>query len=266
MDVIASKKLKYLIEVIRLLIYPNFLIGESEIFKFMALIDLYCDIMDINYETLANNYIKGIITYYSNISNAFFKYDLNTLTKYIIPECDMQYEENISDVLRDYFTSSHYVLKQTMENILFPPNNDIRKVTEIIAGKKIFPLNLNAVIELAPWDFICKYYEKLFSNHHFIKELSSETIIITNPFNDVKCVIPKNLFETYCKFNTLTKDFKYLNSFIIPILFNQSSSDFFVKCIIEGKVLPFDGITHQDFFEFKNLISYLDINLNNFHS
>lgn len=46
--------------------------------------------------------------------------------------------------------------------------------------------------------------------------------------NDQKCLIPDNLFRTYCRFDDLTYDISHgSNLFVIPIIFNQKASDFF---------------------------------------
>ena len=254
---------KSLICAIRLLLLPNFLINKFELFKFIAMSPIY-NRFRIQDEIFKDNYKEGFIMY-GNV-----KYDLNLLIKYRKEDHNDEkqiYTTRFEDVINNYIqelTSNNYEFLLSMERMIFPMNDYVCKNIEVLAGKKLFPLNLNKILEFVPWDFISKYYDRLFGAHNFRQEINNdEMIIIQNTHNDVKCKIPKILFKLYCGFNSLTVDHPELNIFTIPILFNEYSSEFLVKCLKEGKIISFPvNMKEEDFLEFRHMISYLDIKQN----
>lgn len=245
-----------------MLLFPNFLIDEFELFKFIAMSPIY-NRFRIQDEIFTDNYKEGFIMY-GNV-----KYDLNLLIKHRIEyHNDEQqiYTTCFEDVINNYIQelmSNNYEFLLSMERMIFPMNDYVCKNIEVLAGKKLFPLNLNKILEFASWDFISKYYDRLFGTHNFIQETDNDgIIIINNTYNNIKCKIPTTLFKLYCGFNSLTVDHSEVNIFTIPILFRECSSEFLVKCLKEGKIIPFYiNMEEEDFLEFRQMISYLNINL-----
>lgn len=265
-----------IIMLIRKFLYANFLIDEYELCKFMAMYSNYQDASILNIEKIksqwCNNIIfachrfyddNGWVTGVNHVNYNFKDWTIDYLGIGVYEKINFSTEiSNFKLCLKSDKMNKKY-LKTILENILLSDNDDIGIIFELVIGKKVYPLNLNAVLECAPYNLISKYYDRFFPNTHFKFNITTQNITINNTYNNIKCLIPRNLFETYCKFDALNKDFP-TNSyeFTIPVAFNEISSEFFVECILAGKLLSLPNImTENDFMEFKNLISYLDVNL-----
>ncbi len=274
-----------IIKMIREFLYADFLINDYEIQKFIAMYSKYKDTSFRSTRQVQSEYLSGIVC------DSYFIYDDNGEIKEIK---DVKY--NLKDWTVDYVGNGTYekinfsteisnfklrlkldkeqnmYLITVLENILLSDDDSIGKIFEMVIRKKVYPLNLNAVLECAPYTFISKYYDRFFPNTHFKSNVTTHNITINNTYNDIKCLIPRNLFETYCKFDNLNKDFPNdSDEFTIPIMFNKLSSNFFIECILAGQLLELPHtMTESDFLEFKSMISYLDVNLfdagsNNYH-
>lgn len=255
---------KCLIETIRLFIIPNFLIDELETFKFLYMCPIYDrdDLFDDDIISFKNDYNEGnmlnkIIDYTYNFIDSTLRDNKNNET------LQLNREWYSASLINFKYLNDTNLLRNAFENIISPQYDNMYKIVEIVAGRKVYPLDMNKVLEYSSWEFISKYYNKLFRKHTFQKEISMKTIVINNTFNNVKCTIPRNLFETYCKFNDLITDYSYVREFVIPVEFNETACRLFVKSLEDSKITINDNVLERDFIEFKNMVSYLQVNVIN---
>ena len=89
-----------------------------------------------------------------------------------------------------------------------------------------------------------------------------DNIIITNKFNDCKIIVQKDNFQKICGYNTLLEDYKYLDTFVIDIEFNDRVAKDISNMIDEQSIGGhYFSYTIEELEQKFSIIDFLQINM-----
>lgn len=250
------KKYQHLIDVIRTLIYPNYLKTKKEQLKWYV----YYVHDDIHKSCHVKNYIEKWHSKKISFSIKEKHYDLESCsvvheTEYqpLKIDLDEEYVHNLLSKIR--LKTIEYVLKNT----IVPDNQNIKYFIENDVGRKIYPLDKNCLFQQLSFEII-RDNPGLFDDVLFGK--CEDNTYITIKTDDYQFRVGKNLFDTYCHFNDLIKasEEERINTITAPFTFSDKSSKYFLDCLTAGKFLcPGKDIEEADYDEFKQLMLYFQV-------
>lgn len=252
------KSYQNLIDVIRVLIYPNYLKTKEEQLRWYVYY-----VHDRVYEY---SYIKDYVDNWHSKQISFTKkkkyYDLSTCSVVYETECEpvkMYLNENdVHLLLKNAFSST---IKHVLKNTLVPDNSNIKYLVEADVGKEIYPLDKNCLFIELSFELI-RDNPGLFNDSFLSKREDKSYVLIKNNINNKEFNVNKRMFDTYCHFNDLielSKD-EQINEITVPFAFNEKSSKYFLDCLAADKFIqPDKDIDKFEFDEFKELMTYFEV-------
>lgn len=245
----------HLIETIRQFIFPNFLKNNEEKLRWYCLHVFNCSpyIQHLSFYNISDYIGNHLDVFYD--SEGYYSYNVKNLTKIYNNITINLTEEDINKLLLNV---SQAKILTILEATIFSKNENVQTLIGLHAGKKIFPLTINELLEFAPIEFLIKYQHK-FTGKAIIQHNVTE-MCIKNTFNNTECKIFKNLFTSYCKFYDLIDcSGENVNEITIPIKFTSKSCELFKQCLIQGVLMFNNDFTTNEYKQFTSMISYLGV-------
>lgn len=246
-----------LIETIRKYIFPNFLLNNEEKLRWYCMHILNCTpyLQHLSFYNISD-YIGVHYDVFYETFGCKYSYNVKHLTKTYDGLSPIHLTED--DINKLLLTVSHDTIQLILQETIFTKNENIQTLIGLQAGMKIFPLNINELLEFAPIEFLTKYQHK-FTGKAIIQHNVTE-MCIKNTYNNTECKISKNLFTSYCKFYDLIDcSGENVNEITIPIEFTSNSCELFKQCLIQGELMFNNGFTVNEYKQFTSMISYLGV-------
>lgn len=258
------KQFDYLIDIIRALIYPNYLKTKSERLRWYI-----HHMIDVKYSSIPPLSKIGLKHYLeqnlhrTNLYNEH--YDISSCNLIVINpnngKIDYQRELSEEEVFNILSKSDINQIEWVLKNTIFPDNDRFKQFIEADIPTVKYPLDKNYIFNMLPLRFINKY-PAIFQYNGFIKYKDNEHIIIKNKSNSYLFEIDKNIFNMYFHFNDLINlsGNKNIDTIVTTFDFYKNSSQHFINCLIAGHyIIPPSYITEIDYEEFKQLMTYFQV-------